>query len=91
MDDASGSTDSLDGLEGDGMGQASAEALRMALCVVSEPVLVIDTWADRIVDANPSACSLVGLSMAEVRRVWAGDVLNRIGLGKILHKGGGPG
>lgn len=68
--------------------QAHIEALRMALCVVSEPVLVIDTRAERIVEANPSACALVGLSMAEVRRARAGDVLDQIGLANLLREGG---
>ena len=88
MDQASDRTDDLGEAEGSGMGHPHIEAIRMALCVVSQPVLVVDTRADRIVEANPPACAMVGLSMAEVRRVRASDALDRIGLGGILRKGG---
>lgn len=87
MDYAIGRVDSLRAEESDRMGQARLEALRLALCLVSEPVLVVDTRTERIVEANPSACALVGLSMAEIRRATAGEVLQRIGLECLLRNG----
>ncbi len=87
MAEAIGRTGNVRAEESDRMGHAHIEALRMALCVVSEPVLVVDTRAERIVEANPPACALVGLSMAEIRRARAGEVLQRIGLEDLLRDG----
>lgn len=64
-------------------------ALRVALGKVSEPVLVVDTIAMRTIEANPAACDFFGLPLGNVAEVDAMQLLERIGLGHLVHRPGG--
>ncbi len=68
----------------DGMVFRLVESFRVALCAVAEPILIIDSRAPRVLEANPSACALLGCSLVEIRHTETCHALERIGLSGLL-------
>lgn len=61
-------------------------AYRTALAAVSEMVVIVDTDANRIVDANPAVCTLLEMSLDKVLCAQADRILDRLGLADVWSR-----